>query len=298
MGIIDVSAGVRYLQEHGIPVYRFPEQAAKAFGAIYRYSQWMNRQHLAQFPLAHDTQKAETLIQGWLSAGTTRLGELEGNELLKCYGFDVLPTMLAQDSAAAAEIADRMGYPVVAKIVSPQILHKSDANGVAVGLDSPEAVAAAFDQITVSARAYSPDAEIRGVLIQKMAPEGREIIIGMNRYPVFGPLLMFGLGGVFVEIFHDVVFRMAPIGRNEARRMIRSIRGYNMLRSFRGRPKADVDVLEKIMVCLSDLSMNHPEIKEMDINPLLVHEEGRGATVADCRIILEPKPAPNTGKAQ
>jgi len=298
MGIIDVSAGVRYLQEHGIPVYRFPEQAAKAFGAIYRYSQWMNRQHLAQFPLTHDTQKAETLIQGWLSAGTTRLGELEGNELLKCYGFDVLPTVLAQDSAAAVEIADRIGYPVVAKIVSPQILHKSDANGVAVGLDSPEAVAAAFDQITASARAYSPDAEIRGVLIQKMAPEGREIIIGMNRYPVFGPLLMFGLGGVFVEIFHDVVFRMAPIGRNEARRMIRSIRGYNMLRSFRGRPKADVDVLEKIMVCLSDLSMNHPEIKEMDINPLLVHDEGKGATVADCRIILEPKPAPDTGKAR
>ncbi|MBW1961223.1 MAG: acetate--CoA ligase family protein [Deltaproteobacteria bacterium] len=287
MGIVDVSSGVKYLQEHGIPVYRFPENAAKAFGAIYRYSQWMNRQHLAQFKLHHDTVKAKEIVKGWLADGTKQLGELEGIELLKCYGFHVLPTQLAQNAEEAGKIADEIGYPVVMKIVSPDILHKSDAGGVMVGLDSRAEVEKAYDTIVKSALAFKSDANIKGILIQKKAPPGREIILGMNRYPVFGPLLMVGLGGIFVEIFQDVVFRLAPIGRNEARRMVRSIKGYKLFKGFRGRSRADLDILEKHLVSLSDLVINHPEIKEMDINPLLVHDEGKGATVADCRIILE-----------
>ncbi len=124
-------------------------------------------------------------------------------------------------------------------------------------------------------------------MIQKMAMSGEEVILGMSRKPVFGPLLMFGLGGIFVEVFQDVAFRFAPIGRNESRRMISSIKGYKLLQGFRGRPKADIEILEKSMVSLSDMAVNHPEISEMDINPLLVHEEKKGATVADCRIILK-----------
>jgi len=120
-----------------------------------------------------------------------------------------------------------------------------------------------------------------------MAPAGTELIIGMNRYPIFGPLLMFGIGGVLVEVFQDVVFRLAPIFRNESRRMIRSIKGIKLLQGFRGRPKADIETLEKAMVSLSALVMDHPQIMELDINPLLAHAEGQGATVADCRIILK-----------
>jgi acetyltransferase len=120
-----------------------------------------------------------------------------------------------------------------------------------------------------------------------MATPGNEVILGVNRYPVFGPLLMFGFGGIFVEVFQDVAFRLAPIGRNEARRMIRDIKGYKMFTGFRGRPEADTEILEKLMVCLSDMVINHPEINEMDINPLLVHDKGMGATVADCRMILK-----------
>ncbi len=295
MGIVDVSSGAKYLQEHGIPVFRFPESAAMASGALYRYSRWLNRQHLAPFDLHHDRERAAGIIAECLAAGTTQIGELDGNRLLECYGFNVLPTRLAQTAAEAEQIAAEMTYPVVLKIVSPQILHKSDAGGVVVGLQTSAEVREAYRRIVAGARAYDPAAVIEGVLVQKMAPPGAEVILGANRYPVFGPLLMFGIGGIFVEVFQDVEFRLAPIGRNEARRMIRSIRGYKLLQGFRGRPKTDVEFLEKSLVALSDMVIAHPEIMELDINPLLVHPAGQGATVADCRMILK---APDTAVQQ
>ncbi len=287
MGVIDVSAGVKYLQEKGIPVFSFPENAAKAMGALYRYSNWMNRQHLAPFKFSHNTAKAAQLITAKIAEGKTYLGELEGLELLECYGLNVLPTRLATSEAEAAEIGKEIGFPVVMKIVSPQIVHKSDAGGVKVGIANQKDAKAAYAEIVANAKAYNADAVIDGVLIQKLAPKGEEVILGMSRYPTFGPLLMFGLGGIFVEVFQDVVFRLAPIGRNEARRMIRKIKGYKLFKGFRGKPEADVEILEKLLVCMSDMVTNHPEINELDINPLLVHPKGQGATVADCRIILK-----------
>lgn len=287
MGIVDVSAGVKHLQENGVPVFRFPENAAKAFGALYKYSRWLNRQHLAQFKLTYKKEKAAEIISGCLAEGKTYLGELEGLALLECYGFQVLPTKLATSADQAVKIAEKMGYPVVMKIVSPQIIHKSDAGGVVVGIKEKSAAKEAFENIMANAAAFNPNAEIKGVLVQKMADAGQELILGMNRYPGFGPLLMFGIGGIFVEVFQDVVFRLAPIYRNEARRMIRKIKGYKLLQEFRGRPKADVETLEKAIVRLSALVMDHPQIMELDINPYLAHTEGKGATVADCRIILD-----------
>lgn len=287
MGVIDVSAGVKFLQEAGIPVFNFPENAAKAFGALYRYAMWMNRQSLAQFKLTHETQKAADIIEKCLAEGKTYLGELDGLDVLKCYGLPVLPTELAETEDKAASIAKKIGFPVVMKIVSPQIIHKSDAGGVKVGIKSQKEAKDAFNEIVANARAFNSEAKIEGVLIQKMADRGEEVILGMSRYPLFGPLLMFGLGGVFVEVFKDVVFRVAPIGRNEARRMIRKIQGYKLFTGFRGKPVRDVETLERLLVCLSDLVTNHPQVHELDINPLLVHEKGKGATVADCRIILK-----------
>jgi len=287
MGIIDVSSGVKYLQEQGVPVFKFPENAAKAFGALYQYSRWLNRQRLAQFDLQHDRQGAAQIIEDCLSAGKTHIGELEGTGLLKCYGFNVLPNRLAKSANEAATLAEDMGFPVVLKIVSAQILHKSDAGGVVLGLENPKDVKKAFENIVSRAGEYDPAAIIEGVLIQKMAPPGSEVILGLNRYPVFGPLLMVGIGGIFVEVFQDVVFRLAPIGRNESRRMVRQIKGYRLFQGFRGRPPADVETIEKLLVSLSNMATNHPEIMELDINPLLVHDRGRGATAADCRIILK-----------
>ncbi|MFW5971740.1 MAG: acetate--CoA ligase family protein [Desulfovermiculus sp.] len=287
MGVVDVSKGVKYLQEHGYPVFRFPENAAKAFGVLYRYSKWINRQHLAEFSLSSDKGEAERIIRGCLDKGKTSLGELDGTRLLKCYGFDVLPTELATSSEQAGQVAGEMGFPVVMKIVSPQILHKSDAGGVIVGIEGREEAEQSFETIMASARRYDPDARLEGVLVQKLAPAGQEVILGLNRYPIFGPLLMFGLGGVFVEVFKDVSFRLAPVGRNQARRMVRGIKSHKMLTGFRGREQADTETIEKLLVSLSNMAQNHPQIQEMDINPLMVHAQGQGATVADCRIILE-----------
>ena len=287
MGIIDVSAGVKYLQENGVPVYRFPESAAKTFGALYRYSRWLNRQHLAPFRVKYDKQRASEIISGAMDQGKTYIGEIGGTELLKCYGFNVLPTKLAKTKEEAGTTADQMGYPVVMKIVSPQIIHKSDAGGVIVGPNNRQKAEDAFQTIVDNAKNYSPDAQIEGVLIQKLAPKGHEVILGMTRYPIFGPLIMFGFGGIFVEVFQDVAFRLAPLSRNCARNMVRSIKCYKLLSGYRGQPKADIGTIEKMLVRLSDLVTDHPEIKELDINPLLVHTEGDGATVADCRFILE-----------
>lgn len=287
MGVVDVSPGVKYLQEHGYPVYKFPEDAAKALGALYKYSHWLNREHLPPFKLTHDKARADEVIKGCLAAGKTRLGELDGLELLKCYGFSTLPTKLAKDEAEAARIAVEIGFPVVMKIVSSQILHKSDAGGVVIGVKTEEEAKDAFSRIMANAKGYDPKAVLEGVLVQKMAIRGDEVILGVNRYAI-GPLIMFGLGGIFVEVFKDVVFRLAPIDRDEAHRMVHEIKGYKMFTGFRGRPKSDVEILEKNMVRLSDMVVNHPEIMELDVNPLLVHEEGKGATVADCRIILKP----------
>jgi len=287
MGVVDVSAGVKYLQEHGYPVYKFPEDAAKALGALYKYSNWLSREHLPQFKMKpHDRAGAEKIIRDCLSVGKTRLGELDGLELLKRYGFRTLPTKLAKDEAEAVKIAEEIGFPVVMKIVSPQILHKSDAGGVIVGVKTESEAKEAYARIISNAKRFDPQARLEGVLIQKMSMAGDEVILGMNRYAL-GPVIMFGMGGIFVEIFKDVVFRLAPFNRGEANRMIREIKGYKLFTGFRGRPKGDVEILERSMIQLSDMVVNHPEIIELDINTLLVHEEGKGATVADCRIILK-----------
>ncbi len=289
MGIIDVSSGVKYLQENGVPVYRFPENAAKAFGALYRYSKWLNRQELAPYDLKQDKSCGRKIIETCLTEGKTYIGELEGTKLLECYGFNVLPTELAKTNDEAVQLADDMGYPVVMKIVSPQIIHKSDAGGVKINLGDADAVRSAFDVIMASAKAYNAEAQIDGILVQKMAPKGQEVILGATRYPGFGHLLMFGSGGVMVEVFKDVTFRLAPINRNSARFMVRGVKGFELLNGFRGAAKADIETLDRMLVCLSDLVVDNPEIKELDINPLLVHPEGQGATVADCRFIIEPE---------
>ncbi len=287
MGIVDVSSGAKYLQEQGIPVFKFPENAAKAFGALYKYSRWLNRQTLADFTFSHKTERASEIIETCLQNGQTYLGELEGLELLSCYGFQVLPTQLSTSAEEAVSLADQMGYPVVMKIVSPQILHKSDARGVFIGLNASDQVSSAYAAIVQNAAAYNDQAEIRGVLVQKMATSGEEMILGMTRYPIFGPLAMFGSGGILVEVFQDVIFRIAPFQRSEAVRMIRGIKGSKLLDGFRGKPKGDITTLQKLLVAFSDLVCAHPEISEIDINPLIVHPEGMGATVADCRIILK-----------
>lgn len=286
MGVIDVSSGVKYLQEHGYPVYKFPENAAKAFAALYRYSKYLHRENLPNFELVHERSKASHLIAQCLREGRTHLDGLMSAEILGCYGFHTLRSACARNAGEAEEIAEKIGFPVAMKILSPKISHKTEVGGVILGIRDREEAKKAFHEIVNRAKDHVAMEDIEGVMIQEMASQGEEVILGMKRTQ-FGPLIMFGLGGIFVEVFQDVVFRLCPVERNEAHRMIREIKGYKILAGVRGRPEVDIEALERAIVSLSDLVLNHPEIKEMDINPLIAHQKGRGATVADCRIILE-----------
>ncbi|MBU8849943.1 MAG: acetate--CoA ligase family protein [Desulfobacterales bacterium] len=287
MGVVDVSDGVKLLQKHKIPVYQFPESAARSLGALRQGMKWLFRKILPQFNLEYDTVKAKEIIEKYLKEDKMVLGELDGNELLKCYGFKTLPMALSKNKTDACKIADRIGYPVVMKIVSPDILHKTDAGGVIVGIEEGKGVEEAFETILEKAKAYNPEAQIEGVLIQKMAPKGKEVILGLSKDSVFGHAVMFGLGGIFVEVYKDVAFRLSPMGRNVARRMVKSVKGYPILKGLRGEKPSDIEIVEKHIVSLKAMADNHPMIKELDINPLFVHEEGEGATVADIIIQLE-----------
>jgi acetyltransferase len=287
MGIVDVSDGVKLLQKHKVPVYQFPESAARSLGALREGMKWLFRKILPPYNLTYDKEKAGRIIEQYLSQGRYVLGELDGNEILKCYGFNILPMELAKTADEAGQIAGKLGYPVVMKIVSPQILHKSDAGGVKVRLENDEAVEAAFEQIMASAKKYDPDAQLEGVLVQQMAPAGKEVILGVTHDPVFGHAVMFGLGGIFVEVYKDVAFRLSPMGRNVARRMVKSIKGYPILKGLRGEAPSDIEEIEKNIVSLKALVDDHPVIRELDINPLFVHEAGKKTTVADIIIRLD-----------
>lgn len=287
MGLMDVSKGIEILEQHRIPHYHFPEAAARAMSALYQYSSWLHRQHLKEFELSVDKAAAGKVIGAALKAGNHYLGEVEGNAILAAYGFPVLPSRLATSAEAAAAAVTELGSCAM-KIVSPQIVHKSDVGGVRVGVATPAAARNAYEEIVAAARQHKPEADIRGVFMQRMAEPGVEVILGIKHYPAFGPLIMFGLGGIFVEIFKDVSFRLAPIRHNGAHHMVRAIKAYPMLNGARGAAVADQEELERCLIRLSMLACDHPEIAELDINPLMVHGEGQGCSVADCRILLQP----------
>ncbi|MFW5931079.1 MAG: acetate--CoA ligase family protein [Desulfosalsimonas sp.] len=287
MGVVDVSAGVEYLQQHHVPVYGFPENAARALGKLYEATRWLSRSILPQYDLEFDREKAKQIVADCIKKGKTVLGEHDGNKLLECYGFYSPPLEVAKSAEQAGKAADKIGYPAVMKVVSSQILHKMDAGAVVLNIETSRQAEQAYTEIVNNSSAYNPSAEIEGVLVTKMAEKGEEVIMGVNKHPGFGHLLMVGFGGIYVELFKNVAFRLAPIGRNNARRMIRSVRGYQILTGYRGKPKADIGTMEKLLVGLSNLVTDCPQIKELDINPLIVHQEGKGATVADIIVTLE-----------
>ena len=287
MGLLDVSKGAEILQRNGIPHYHFPETAARAISALYQHSQWIARAHHREFAIPVDRDRARQVIDSALATGKKYLGEVEGNEILAAYGFPVLPGRLVTSPEEAAAAVGAFG-PCAFKIVSPQIIHKSDVGGVQVGIKNPEEAAAAYGAMVATVRSHRPEADITGIYAQQMAQPGVEVILGIKRYRLFGPLLMFGLGGIFVEIFKDVSFRLAPIRYNGAQFMVHSIKAFPMLNGARGAKPCDIEELEHCLLRLSALATDNPEIAELDINPLMVHPRGQGCSVADCRILLDP----------
>ena len=214
------------------------------------------------------------------------LSEFDSKELLRKAGIPVIETRLAHSKTEVVAISKEIGFPVVLKIASPDVIHKSDAGGVKVGLSNAAQAGRAYSEIIASVKEKFPDAFVEGVSVQKMARPGIEIIIGMSKDPQFGPVLMFGLGGIMVEIIKDVAFRIIPLTRSDAAEMIREIKGYKLLEGFRGREAADIKSLEEMILHVSEFVLRNPQIKELDINPVLAYKDG--VIAVDARIVLEP----------
>lgn len=215
----------------------------------------------------------------------TQLTEIESKEILKEAGIPVIETKLARTKKEAISLSKRMGFPIALKVVSPDIIHKSDIGGVKLRLTNVTQIGNAYSEIMLSIRQRFPEARVQGVAVQKMVRPGVEVIIGMNEDAQFGPVLMFGLGGILVEVLKDVSFRLVPVTRKDAEKMIREIKGYTLLQGYRGQEPADIPSLEQLIVKVSALVEQYPQIKELDINPLFAYQDS--AVAVDARISLE-----------
>lgn len=216
--------------------------------------------------------------------GRNFLFEHEAKNLCGSYGMPITAITVATSEEEAVKAAKKIGYPIVLKIVSPQVLHKSDAGGVLINIKDEKGLREGYNTILKNVKRNVPDAEITGILIQEMAPSGTEVIVGSTNDPTFGPTIMFGLGGIFVEILKDVSFRLAPISRTDAEEMVKEIKAYKILEGARGMPRADQETIVGILLATSKMLMECPEIKELDMNPVLVYE--KGARIVDARVIL------------
>jgi acetyl coenzyme A synthetase (ADP forming)-like protein len=286
MGEARIDAGIDVLWQYGVPNYPFPERAAAALAAMSEYRRERDRPLQEAESCVSCPPRVRELFDQVRADGRVSIGDAEAWTVLESYGFTVPQSHLAKTSEEAIEIAEEMGYPVVMKIASPDILHKTDVGGVRLNLRSPDDVRDSFDLMVYRAGRYVPDAQIWGCQVQQMVSGGREILLGMSRDPQFGPLVAFGLGGIYVEALKDVAFRVAPFSRREADEMIREIRSYPLLEGVRGEQPADHEAMVDALLRISQLVTDFPEIVELDINPLMVFEEGRGAMAIDMRLVL------------
>lgn len=284
-------AAMRWLVENGIPAYPAPDLAVNAMAALREYA--VTRAAAVQ-PFKRytdvDQAAAREVIAEVRKHGERAMTEVESKQIFRAYGLPVAVTMLAKTEEEAVSLAQKIGYPVVMKIMSPDILHKSDAGGVKVNINDEAGVREAFRTILDNAKAYKADADIHGVAVQEMAPWGTEIILGSVNDPTFGPTVMFGLGGIFVEILKDVTFRVAPISASQAYEMLDDIKGAPILAGARGEAPRDQRALSEILSRYSQMITDlGDEILESDANPVIVYEDGHGVNVVDARVILKKK---------
>jgi 4-hydroxybutyrate---CoA ligase (ADP-forming) len=289
MGLAEGIENRKIMSEGGIPYYLYAEPAIKTLKAMYDFKKWVDskastKASILQF--TKDTAKVKSIFENVRKHERTNLLEEEGYEVLQAYGFPTPQSILCTTEQEGIDAAKQVGYPLVMKIVSPDIIHKSDAGGVKVGIKTEDELKNAFRTITENALKYKSDAKIKGVLVQEMVKSAKETILGASQDPTFGPVIMFGLGGIYVEVLKDVVFRVVPIDEQEAISMVESIKTIKLLKGVRGEKPSDLKAIADSLQRLSQLVVDLQEIKEFDINPLLVLEEGKGARVVDARIIL------------
>ncbi len=286
MGGEAVAEAKNVLMAAGIPNYPSPERAMHALRAMCDYAAWRRRppRIVTRFPV--NRRRVDRILQMQIRSGQAQVGEVEAKEILRAYDFNILDGQLARTADEAVEVAERIGYPVVLKISSPDILHKSDFGGVRINLANAEQVRDAFDLMMLRIQRRAPHAHIRGAYVEKMGQRGREVILGMTRDPQFGPMLMFGLGGIFVEVMKDVTFHLAPITAQEAMQMLRGTRSYALLRGARGQAPVDLEAIAAALQRISQLATDYPQILELDINPFIVGPVGVEPYVADARMTL------------
>ena len=286
MGGKRIENSLKIMCQRKVPNYSFPERAVSAIEAIYKYTLWQKRPASKTKIFDVQRENVASFFGKMKQTGRQHLNEEEARQVISAYGFRVPKSILAGSETEAVKAAEEIGYPVVIKISSPDILHKSDFGGVRIGIKNESEVRTCFCDIIQKARRLMPDAEIKGVLVQQMITGGKEVILGMSRDPQFGPLLMFGLGGIYIEILKDVSFRIAPIGLSEAEEMIQEIRSFPLLKGARGERPVDINTVVDNILRLSQLVTDFPEIIEMDMNPLLVFPEGSGTMALDARITI------------
>jgi acetate---CoA ligase (ADP-forming) len=284
LGLGDVTPAVGVLESNGVPNYSFPESAVRALAAMSEYKGWIERPRTEVKHFDVDQIQAEKIIARAKHAGLTNLSQTDAMSLLSAYGLPAIKSELARTRQEAVTLAKKVGLPVAMKIVSPDVVHKTDIGAVKLDLNSEEDVGEAFDEILKNVKANSPSAHIEGVLLQNYVTGGTETIIGIHRDPKFGPLLMFGLGGIYVEAYRDVSFRLAPIRELGARNMIEQIRGGKILKGFRGQPPRDMEAIAECIERLSQLAMDLEDVQELDVNPLLAFE--KGCKAVDARVII------------
>ena len=286
MGLDEGIRNKEIMAEGGIPFYTYAEGAIRTLKAMLKFVDWINTPDGKISNFEVDKNKAQKILDDVRNEGRTALLEEEGQQILRSYGFPLPKSMLAKTEEDAVNAAKEIGYPVVMKIASPQIIHKSDAGGVKVGLSNDKELQSAFNEIIKNAKEYDKNAVIKGVLIVEMVNGGKELIIGSKLEPGFGPVIMLGMGGIYVEILKDVTFRLAPVTELEANDMISSIKTQKLLTGVRGEKPSDLKNLSECIQRLSQLVTDFKEIKELDMNPVLVMEEGEGCKILDVRIGL------------
>ncbi len=287
MGGWTIEPGSEALAEASIPDYPTPQRAAAALAAMWEYASWKRRppRVVTRFPVHR--RRVERIIARHERGGQTLVSEVKGKEILQAYDFAIPPGHLVMGAEEAVEAADRIGYPVALKIVSPDIIHKSHFGGVKLSLGNPDQVRDAYDLMMLRIRNLAPQAVLEGVYVEKMCPRGREFILGMSRDPQFGPMLMFGIGGIFVEVMKDVTFHLAPLTAEEAMQMLMGTRSYGaLIKEARGRAPVDVLPVAGGLQRMSQLVTDFPQISEIDINPFIVSETGSPPVAVDVHITL------------
>jgi len=300
-GLTDLSREVSDLEAHGVPTFTFPEEAVQGLGSLARYRAWSTRPRtvVRRFPV--DRRAASAAIARARAARMTELPEYAARSLLAAYGIRFPEVRIAHSLEEALAAGDAVGYPVVLKVASADISHKTDVGGVAVGLANRRALSDAFLRMSRDVPRRASTARIEGYEVEAQVPAGTEVLLGVQRDSNFGPVVVFGLGGIYVEVLRDVTFRLAPVRPLSARHMIESVRGFPILQGVRGRPPGDLDALAEAIERVSQLAVERPEVAELDLNPMIVRPAGEGVVAVDARVVLAPPstagPWPSAGRS-